>query len=485
MFFSSYSKLKGFTFFESFKHASFYFSGTLLVQGLGIISLPVMTYFLSEADYGITNVFLSYALVATILLSLNLEGSISRYFLEPEAETKGFLATILLSVTALFLFFSLLIVLYQKTICAWINLPEHLLLLLLLYTYTNIVWYIYVHIRVVEKKSKEMSLAQVLVQYAKFFAAIAGILYVQKQGQAAFMGKIIGELWINALAALVFLWMLRKEMDFSKMQLKYVKYAMAYSIPLVPYAFGGQILSSFDQWYINAYLGHEQAGFYSFAYKMGLLMFGLIIAFLNSTWVQYTEWMDQKKYGDIQNQVFSIHKLSLCAGLFLIFFSVDMGTVLSAKDSFKGSLPIVPIIVLGYIFYGIALLYSRYFNYIKKNGYLTFILIFVSLLNILLNTIYIPKYGYQAAAYTTLFSFICMFFLSWFCSERMSKAPALPAYKIVISLFFFLFIVLVFYLLGWEKLGLDIPVIICKGFVFLSFSFFLFRETIQKIWIKN
>jgi hypothetical protein len=70
-------------------------------------------------------------------------------------------------------------------------------------------------------------------------------------------------------------------------------------------------------------------------------------------------------------------------------------------------------------------------------------------------------------------------------SSKMSKAPALPAYKIVISLFFFLFIVLVFYLLGWEKLGLDIPVIICKGFVFLSFSFFLFRETIQKIWIKN
>ncbi len=476
-----FDKLKGFSFFDSFKHATIYFSGTILIQGLGIISLPVMTYFLTAEEYGIANVYLSYTLIASIIFSLNLEWSISRYFLEPDADKKGFLATIFTTVTIFFSISSLFVSYYRIELGQALNLNPSLIAWLMLYAYTNMVWYIYMFIRVVEKKSREMTLLQVIIQYGKFAAAVIGIIYLSRVGGKLYMGKIIGEFAINALAALVLLFMLRTYFNFKNMRWGYLRYALIYSLPLVPYAMGGQILISFDQWYINVELGHEKAGLYSFAYKIGLLMFGLITAFQNASIVQYTKWMDEGKYDKISDQVFSIHKLTVLAGLCLILFSVDLGTLLSAKASFREALVIVPIIVIANIMYGIAMLYARVFNYKKINLYLTIIFITGAIVNVYLNMIFIPHYGYEAAAYTTLFSYTLMASLTWFFNDIWLKQPSLPILRIGISLLPLTFITLLFFWLGWEKIGMDFRIIFIKILMVSIYGLFLYWKLLKKV----
>lgn len=478
-------KLSTFSFFDSFKHASVYFLGTLLVQGLGIISLPVMTYYLSTEEYGITNVYLSYTLMASVLLSLNLEWAISRYFLEKDADKKGFFTTIICAVSIIFLLTGSIVYYFSTQLEAIMNLPPKIISWLLLYTYTNIIWFAYIQVRIVEKKSKEMTAMQVLVQYAKFGFAVLGIWYLTSLGREAYMGKIIGEFIINAAAALFLLYILRSYFDFSRMNWAHLRYAINYSLPLVPYALGGQILSSFDQWYINSELGNEQAGLYSFAYKIGLLMYGLMVALQNASLVQYTKCMDDEDIKSVSAQAFSIHKLTLLAGLFLIFFSVDLGTLLSSKASFREALTIVPVIVGGYIMYGVASLYTRAFNYKKINIYLTGIFLLVALLNLYLNMIYIPVYGYEAAAYTTLVSYAVLAFLAWLLNDFWLKMPALPLLKIVFSLVPLILVSILFYWLGWEKIGMDITVIAIKMLMFCCFGMFLFWELIKRVIIKN
>ena len=142
------AKLKNFSFFDSFKHASVYFLGTILIQGLGIISLPVMTYFLSPEEYGIVNVYLSYTLIASVVFSLNLEWSITRYFLEPNAQKKAFLSTIFTAVTVLYSASALCIYLYREEVGRFLNLSPQLVNWLMLYSYTSIMWYVYFFINV-------------------------------------------------------------------------------------------------------------------------------------------------------------------------------------------------------------------------------------------------------------------------------------------------------------------------------------------------
>jgi O-antigen/teichoic acid export membrane protein len=475
------AKLKNFSFFNSFKHASVYFLGTILIQGLGIISLPVMTYFLSPEEYGIVNVYLSYTLIASVIFSLNLEWSITRYFLEPNADKKAFLSTVFTAVTVLYTASALIIYLFRIQVGQFLNLSPVLVDWLMFYSYTSIMWYVYLFVRIAENNSRELTIMQVLNQYLKFAAAVGCIIYLKQSGGSLYMGKIVGEFFVNAVLALYLFYLLRNYFDFRNMKWAYIKYAAVYSLPLVPYALGGQILSSFDQWYINVELGPEKAGLYSFAYKISLLMFGLITALHNASLVQYTKMMDEKKYEDVATQSFSIHKLTLLAGLFLILFSVDLGTLLSAKASFREALRIVPIIILGNILYGLAMLYTRIYNYKKTNLFVTVIFLSGAIVNIILNIIFVKDYGYEAAAYTTLFSYALMAFIAWIINDFWMKFPALPLGKIVLSLLPLFVLTFAFYRLGWENLGMNFGLIALKILVMIFFGIALFFDTIKKL----
>ena len=75
-------KFKELSFFDTFKHASTYFSGTVLIHGLGVLTLPIFTAFLTTEEYGIINVFTSYISVVLVLVSFYAHGAINRYYFE-------------------------------------------------------------------------------------------------------------------------------------------------------------------------------------------------------------------------------------------------------------------------------------------------------------------------------------------------------------------------------------------------------------------
>lgn len=475
------SKLRGFSFFDTFRHASIYFSGTLLIQGLGIISLPIFTHFLDTDQYGIANVYLSYVTVAAVLLSFNLHWAVTRFYLEPDADIKGFMASSVTASSLCFVVFALPILYFKAPIAQFIKLPEATIPLLLLFTYTTIVWSIYSQLRIAQNKSKELTLVQVILQYAKFGFGVLGLWYLGKGAADIFMGKIVGELIAATFVSLWLLYSLWPYMDFSKMRKSHLSYTIQYSIPLIPYALGGYILTSFDQWFINAYCGHSDAGLYSFAYKLGMLLLGLITALQNASIVAYTKWMDEKNYAAVDAQVLSVHKLSILGALFLILFSVDAGTILSGDASFRASLNLVPVIAGGYVFYGIALLYSRVFNYLKINIYLTFVILTAGVINILLNLYFIPIYKYPAAAYTTLASYLIMAILAWFISAKYLKIQTTPISRLLLSLLPLIFITVVYYSLGWQNIGMHWGIIALKLLIAGLFALGLFHKTIKRI----
>jgi O-antigen/teichoic acid export membrane protein len=477
-------KLRGFSFFDTFRHASIYFSGTILIQGLGIISLPIFTYFLSTGEYGLVNVYLSYAAIAPILFSLNLHWSITRYYLEPESEIKGFLASTFLASSLSFFVLSLPVIIYSNEIANFIRLPSETIIPLLLLSYASIIWSFYSNLKIAQKKSKTYTLVQVIFQYLKFALSVVGLWYWGKGVSDIYMGKIWGELLGAALICIWLLWSLFPLMDFKAMRKSHLQYALKFSIPLIPYALGGYILASFDAWIINIYCGNSDAGLYSFAYKLGTLLLGLILALQNASIVEYTGMMDEKKHEAINAQAQSIHRLTILAALLLILFSVDAGTVLSGKASFRTSLSLVPVIAGGYIFYGIATLYSRVFNYLKINIYLTYIVLIACAVNAGLNLYLIPIYNYQAAAYTTLASYALMAFLAWFVTAIWLKIPSPPIGKQLLPLLPILVITLLYYGLGWQNIGMHWGIIALKLLVVGLFALGLFHKTIKRILLK-
>lgn len=476
-------KLEQFSFFDTFKHASTYFSGTALVHALGLLTMPIFVEYLSTEEYGIINVFTSYVTVATVLMSLNLHWAITRYYFEKEKDDFNvFLANIFIAVTVVFWGISSLILFNQKSIAYWTNMPENTIIWMVLTSYLMVLYSFFEQVTIANKKSKQYSFVQVTWQYTKFACTVIGLVYLSDvvyfQNNIAtsytYMGKIIGEWIATTLIILYTSKEVFKLMSFKSFSLEHLKYAIIYSIPLIPFALSNHILNSFDQVYIHAKVGQAEAGQYAFAYKIGMLYLGLGVALLNGSQPAYYKFMNEGKHREVWQQVDSMSKLLVLGAGFLILFAVDVGTLLSSKDTFLKALPIAPVIVGGYVFHGISSFYNRGIYYSKKNIYLSFIILTSGIINIVLNVLLITKENYQIAAYITLFSYIIMMCLSIIITKYVLKLPSLPLGRILKYIVLLGAIVSLNYILGKPDLGLDIKYIIFKIILFgaLALSFF-------------
>ena len=82
-----------------FKNASHYILASLLPIAVGFLMLPIYTLYLSPTDYGILALVLSLQTFLPILMTLQIQGSIPRFYFEyydDKAKLKVFISTILL-----------------------------------------------------------------------------------------------------------------------------------------------------------------------------------------------------------------------------------------------------------------------------------------------------------------------------------------------------------------------------------------------------
>lgn len=488
-----FKKLEQFSFFDTFKHASTYFSGTMLVHALGLLTMPIFTAYLSPDEYGIINVFTSYVTVSIVLLSLNLHWAITRYYFEEDKKDFDvFLANIFIAVTVVFWSISTIILFNKKAIANTINMPEVTILWMVLTSYITILFSFFEQTMIARKESKQYSIVQVSWQYTKFVCTVLGLVYfadvVYLNGQTVtsyiYMGKIIGE-WVATSFIIIYTSkQVLKQMSFKGFSMEHLKYAIVYSIPLIPFALSNYILNSFDQAYIHAVVGQAEAGQYAFAYKIGMLYLGLGVALLNGSQPAYYKFMNEGNHHEVWKQVDSMSKLLILGAGFLILFAVDVGTLLSSKDTFLAALPIAPVIVGGYVFHGISSFYNRGIYFAKKNIYLSFIILTSGLLNVVLNIWLINKDNFQIAAYTTLFSYIVMMCLSIFVTEYVLKLPSLPLGRILKYIVLLGIAVFINYTFGAPNVGLNWMYILFKMFLFGALALALFYNKIG-LFFKN
>ena len=456
-------KFKRLSFFDTFKHASTYFSGTILIHGLGVITLPVFTALLTTEEYGIINVFTSYISVLIILLSFYIHGAISRYYFEKDKDDfSAFLGSSFLFCNISFITLGYFVFLFRIELAKIINLPSELIFCMILMSYLTVCYYFFQQVMIATKQSKKYTFTEVTWQYLKFLITVCGLLYLSDtyfmynnvNHSYTFMGKIIGEIIASVFIVAYTTKVLFRYLSFSGMKTDHIKYALSYSIPLIPFALSSFILTSFDQWYINSAVGQAEAGQYAFAYKIGVLFLGLITALLNGSQPEYFKFMNDKHYAKVSEQVNSVAKLLMLGAGFIILFAVDVGTLLSSKKIFLEALPVAPVIVVAYIFHGVSSLYNRGIYYTKKNVWLALIVLLSGVLNIFLNLWFIPLYGFTAAAYTTLVSYFFMMLLSVFVTTFILKLPALPLGRIIKYIVLLTSVVSLNYFLGQPDTGL-------------------------------
>jgi O-antigen/teichoic acid export membrane protein len=471
--FKKFIRIRNDIFLNNLKHFKNYLGGTIAQRAAGFISLPIFTRLLSKEDYGIISVFSTYVGIMAVLMVLNSQTAVSRYFFEEKEDFSEYLGTSLALALILFFLSALLLLSFQKFWADLFGISENLIILLCFSVFIFVVFSFYGQLKKSHQESSEFVVVNSLRAYIGIAVSSIFIILIVSD-------KYLGRIWGNITVGLVFfIYILPKILKKSRLAFNkdHIIYILKFSIPLIPGTLSGVILAQFDRIMIYKSIGASDAGLYSVAYNVGMLLMLVVIATLSAMRPVWFKLVHRKKYHAADCICIQYFSIILIASLILIYFSREILFVLAEKK-FHEAAHVIPIVVIGYTFYAIDRFCQRYIGYSKQTIYISLVMLLGGTLNIILNAIFIPHFGYIAGAYTTMVSYLSMIFMSWSSSKFMLKMPTISLYEFFKPLALFFAFVLFYYILFFLKNVLII--LFVKSILLVIFSICMYISYISK-----
>lgn len=436
------SDLKKSSFYETLKHSKNYLFSSVAKEGLKFISVPVLTHLLTPNDYGIINIFATYVQIFAILLILNFKGAIARYYYERKQDYKQFVGLSLSIVAAIFSFSIAGFLLFPGKISGWLDLPVSVIPYFIPAVLLAIVSSVFRQVMMPRKRTKKIMKLDITQTYIGFGLAV---IFILMQNDELYLGRLRS----IAVVFIVFGFIkMREVLKYTSFNFKFnkhhIKYIANFAIPAIPYLLSGLIISQFDRLMINSINGSKDAGLYSFAYNIAMLQL-MVSSSLHNAWTpNYYKYMDDHNFERMDRDTKLMIKIIFLTTIALIFFSKEIGALLSTS-SYHDALFVIPIILIGHLFVGLSPFNKNAILYAKKTYITAAITLSGGILNVVLNSIFIPKYGFVAAAYTTLASYFYIFMVEFIVSKFVLKFHVFDYTKIKVEILVIVLAVILYY----------------------------------------
>lgn len=473
MMLSFIKKLKNNSFFSNSKN---YLIAEFFNKGIVFITIPFFTRFLIPEEYGLLAIFTSVVSIFTILNGLNLHGAVTRRYYEEDNNFKSFLGSNLLFATVINITILIVGYILKDQIASFFRISGNLFYIGLIVSSLGFFILLELSCLRASQQSKKYAKLSIIRNLLMIIVAMVGVFFLKKD---KYMGKVYAQLLSSTIVFIFVYFKLIKKSEY-KFNIEHLKYALSFSIPLIPHALSGFILAQFDRIIINQLSGSYETGLYSFAYNIGMIMNVFVIS-MNRAWspILFNN-LKRNEYDNIEKLGGNYIKITFLISFLLILFSREIVMVMADEKYYK-ALEIVPLIIMGYVAVFLYTLFSGYTFYRKKTGLISIFTFIAGGTNILLNYIFIPLYGYIAAAWTTLFSYFLLFVLHYINSKFILKENVISISKILIHLTILLVFIFVYMQLNIENNVILIGVKLLILFIlFIVFFHKELRSFLQK-----
>lgn len=397
------------------KASTFYLVGTLFNKGIGFITVPIFTRILSVSDYGIVTTYNSWVSILMMFMSLALYMAVRASFVDYKDHTKDFLSVITTFTFIYGCLFSLIVVVIS--FIAPINLSLSILILCLIQALATA---IIENVSMFFMMNYQYKARTALMVLPNLISTIVSIFLIKKVlSSELYFGRIVP----NAIITLVFgLIALAYSFKGTKVRFnkEYLQYGLKISVPLVLQGIALNILSQSDRTMITMIRSSEETGIYGLIYNFSMIATVITTAF-DGIWIPFfTRKMNEKDYKSINTFAEKYVEFMSVAMIGVILIGPEVVKLLSTKAYWEG-IKIIPPIVLANYFIFIYTLYVNVEHYYKKTVFISINTTIVALSNILLNIVFIYKWGYVGAAYTTLISYVLSLILHYRYARKINS----------------------------------------------------------------
>jgi len=402
-----------------FRHTSIYGFGDIVGRSISFLLVPLYTNALAKDEYGVMSLAYVFIGFVNVLYIMGLNTAFIRFFTteKENEERKTIFSTTILFLTCTSLLASLCLWLAASPVASLLfqseALASYIRMMAIILFVDTLTQFPMLILRALEQSKRYAAITVV-----RFVVTVALNLYfvlLLKKG-------VEGVLLSNVLASfLLFLLLLPLSISYVRrsFSLALIQRMLVFGFPLVPAVLCVLAIDLSDRYILEHFVGLEQVGVYSLGYRLGMIMTLFVSAF-RIAWPPFlltVEKQDNAK--EIYAKVLTYFLLTGALVFLGVTLYLKVVLHLFVGEQYWEAAPVVPLILLSYLFYGV------YVNFIvgiyikKKTKPIPYITGFAALINIVCNFLLIPRFGMMGAASATLLAYISMALALGVLNQRM------------------------------------------------------------------
>lgn len=389
---------------------------SFLQRGISVITTPIFTRVMSTSEYGLFSVFNSWMQLITPIISLNLYSGVYSQgvvkFEEDRACFSSSLQGLMLTLMAAWL---LIYYAFRNYINTWFSLDTLQITAMFVLIWLSGSYTFWSMEQRVDFRYQKIVVVTVLISLVQPLLSLFFMLNSENRVNARILGMLISHL-------VFYFWTFVVQMKNGKTFASkyYWQYALRFNLPLVPHYLSLTVLSSSDRIMISNMAGEDKAGIYNLAYSVSMIM-----AMFNNALLQTIEpWIYKKiknrKVTEMAPVAYASFVLIAVVNLLLIMFAPEVVAIFAPREYLE-AIYIIPAVAISVYFMFMYTFFATFEFYYEKKIYIVSATIGGAILNIILNFIFIKSFGYIAAGYTTLFSYILFALLHYVFMRKVCR----------------------------------------------------------------
>jgi O-antigen/teichoic acid export membrane protein len=378
-----------------------------LLKFRGLIAIPLIVKVLGTAQYGVWVQTLALVDVAASLLGLNLYHPLVRFLAGKSHEGRSIYSTLWIATAVTSLAGGLLMYLFAAQISQSIlGSPDYLwhirsgALLMVCYNLRLLNLNAYRATGRLKQRS--------LIELCSTFGQLAGIAVLLWRGHGLLDVLIFMGIW-ESVFVLFLSSNISRIVGWGKFEFEILVQALKYALPLLPAGLSIFLLDRGDRLVLGYYFGPKTVGIYSANYALASLLMLFQTPLQMTLFPKVSELWECDRAG-------ALNYISLSNKLFLTFaipFVIGLPVLAAGLLSRIGNPEIGAaggqltfLVAAGVMLWGISVMQSQIFYGARRTIVVGAVTVGGAILNLLLNLALVPRWGINAAAFSTLISYL-------------------------------------------------------------------------------
>ena len=418
------------------KQTAIYGVSSILGKFLNWCLVPLYTYVLTNsAEYGIVTNLYAWTALLLVLLTYGMETGFFRYANKDKENSNNVYSSVLCCVGATSTLFAILGTAFSPAIANLLGYSQHpefisMLCVIVAMDAFGCIPFAYLRFQNRPIRFAILKLAMILVNIGAnlFFLIVCPKIHATHPEWISWFYNAdygVGYVFIaNLISTLFVTCMLLPQILKAKLKvdIPLLKSILKYAFPLLILGVAGIMNQSLDK-IIFPYLMPDRAvadaqlGIYGACFKIAMVMMMFTQAFRYA----YEPFIfAQNKGGDKKNEYADAMKFFIIFSLLIFLgmvFYIDILKHLIRSDYWEG-LRVVPIILISYLFQGIFFNLSLWYKLTDKTQYGAYFSIIGLIITLLVNILFVPRYGYMASATASLCCFFVITVISYYFGQK-------------------------------------------------------------------